>query len=293
MKVDQITRAIAEHGEGPLWHPRDGLCIVDMLAGDVLRLDTSSESGPSRRELDRWHVGDVAAVVRAGEDGSYVIATRNAFVWAERFGGPVSPIAAAFDDPAVRFNDGGCDPSGNFLAGTMAYDEEAERGFLCQLDPDGRVDRLFGKVTISNGLCWTRDGTRAFYTDSATQRVDVFDWDADHGLRNRRPFARIAADLGAPDGLTVDSADGVWVALWGGGRIHHYTADGELDAVVRLPVPKVTACTFGGADLNELYITTSRYGESTSADYPSAGAVFRTTPAIGGFPQCPFRRNRV
>ena len=50
-----------------------------------------------------------------------------------------------------------------------------------------------------------------------------------------------------------------------------------------VPARKVTACTFGGARLDELYITTSREGLAAGED-PFAGTLFRTEPGVAGQP---------
>ena len=100
-------------------------------------------------------------------------------------------------------------------------------------------------VTISNGLEWSPDGSLAYYDDTATGRVDVFDYDADTGLTGRRPFVELT-DGERPDGLTVDADGGVWVALNGSGVVRRYRPDGVLDGVVEVGAAQVTACTFGG-----------------------------------------------
>jgi sugar lactone lactonase YvrE len=86
---------------------------------------------------------------------------------------------------------------------------------------------------------------------------------------------------GAPDGLAIDAEDGLWVALWGGGAVHRYDSHGRLSEVVELPVPKVTACTFGGPDGRTLYITTSREGMSAE-EFPEAGALFSVRAGVRG-----------
>src|SRR5690606_22899436 len=104
---------------------------------------------------------------------------------------------------------------------------------------------------------WSPDGTLAYYNDTATRTVSVFDYDRDAGLTGRRVFAELEY---WPDGLTVDAEGGVWTALADGGAVWRYSPDGKLDAVIELPARTVTACAFGGADLDELFITTSREG---------------------------------
>ena len=276
MRAEQITGAEPEHGEGPVWWPGwGGLCFVDMLAGDVLRL---GEDGG----LERWHVGRVAAALRPRRQGGPVVATERGFALAEGYGAEPVEMSSVFDDPTIRFNDGGCDPDGRFWCGTMAYDEATGRGTMYRLDADLAVVEAFDGVTISNGLAWTAYGSRAYYDDTPTGHVDVFDYDRERGLHDRRHLCAVPEDSGHPDGLTVDAEGGVWVALFDGGAVHRYSPEGELTEVVELPVAKVTACTFGGPDLSRLFVTTSRTGET--APHPAAGALFAVDPGVAGLP---------
>ena len=50
-----------------------------------------------------------------------------------------------------------------------------------------------------------------------------------------------------------------------------------------MPARKVTACTFGGTQLDELFITTSREGVPDGED-PLAGSLFRASPQVVGRP---------
>jgi sugar lactone lactonase YvrE len=111
----------------------------------------------------------------------------------------------------------------------------------------------------------------------------VFDHDPLAGLTGRRPFVRLGPDDGGPDGLTVDAEGGVWVALWGGGCVRRYTSEGVLDGVVEVPARQVTACTFGGDRLDQLFITTSRQGLEPDEE-PVAGALFSADVGVRGRP---------
>jgi sugar lactone lactonase YvrE len=179
-------------------------------------------------------------------------------------------------------NDGGCDPDGRFYCGSIS---KARRGGakLYRLDAYREVRTVLDGATISNGLEWTRDGARAYYVDSATQRIDVFDYDSRAGLVGRRAFAAIPDSAGTPDGLTVDSEGGVWVALFGGSAVRRYTSGGKLDVVLEVPARQVTACTFGGDRLDELFITTSRENLPADADR-LAGSLFRARVGVRGLP---------
>jgi sugar lactone lactonase YvrE len=165
----------------------------------------------------------------------------------------------------------------------MAYDKRPGAGALYRLDPGGSMRVVLEDVTISNGLEWSPDGSRAYYNDTAMQRVDVFDYDREGGLTGRRGFVDLSAEGLRPDGLTVDGEGRVWVAFSNGGAVRCYSPEGQLAEVIELPVRKVTACTFGGSGLDQLFITTSREGLEPGAE-PQAGSLFRAAAGVTGIP---------
>lgn len=201
----------------------------------------------------------------------------------EDLDGSVAHLDELWTDDQVRMNEGGCDPDGRFYCGSMAYDQRPEAATLYRLDPDGSVSTVLEGVTVSNGLDWSPDGSVAYYNDTATHRVDVFDYDVTRGLTARRTFVDLTAEQARPDGLTVDAQGGVWVALSGGGRVHRYTSAGALDGIVELPTKKVTACTLGGPHLRQLFITTSQENLQPGTDR-FAGALFCADVGVAGRP---------
>jgi sugar lactone lactonase YvrE len=256
-----------------VWSPRwGGLRWVDMLAGDVLALGAAGE-------VERRHVGTIAAAVRPRSGGGAVIGVERGFAL-EDPDGTITQLPELWGGDPVRMNEGACDPDGRFYCGSMAYDQAPGAASLYRLDPDLSVHTVLTGVTVSNGLDWSPDGACTYYNDTATFQVAVFDYDRDSGLTGRRVFAETAP--ARPDGLTVDSEGGVWVALSNGGAVRRYV-DGRVEEVVELPVKKVTACTFGGNALDELFITTSREGLEPGED-PQAGSLFRVQPGVTGLP---------
>ena len=280
MRVEQITDPVAYHAEGPVWSERwGGLRWVDMLAGDILSLQEDGSVG-------RRHVGRVAAALRPRRGGGAVIAVERGFLLEDGDGRLVT-LDEVWTDPTVRMNEGGCDPQGRFYAGSMPYDRRKGGGALYRLDPDLSVSVVLEGVTISNGLDWNPDGSLVYYNDTETFRIDAFDYDPEGGLTNRRPFVDLSEEALRPDGLTVDSEGYVWTALANGGAVRRYTPQGRLDGIVEIPAEKVTACTFGGPRLDELYITTSREDLPPDAD-PLAGSLFRASVGVVGRPVLEF-----
>lgn len=282
MRAVEISQPHAFHAEGPCWDREwGGLKYVDMLAGDVLSL--KNDGG-----VDRVHVGKIAAALRPRGSGGAIIATERGFALASQPDlSDLQLMESLWTNPAIRFNDGGCDPMGNFYCGTMAYDETPGAASLYLLTAEGLASQVLTNLTVSNGIAWTGFGDKGFHNDTPTRVISTFDWSPD-GMTDRRSFVTLPEDLaGSPDGLCVDEQGGVWVALYGGSAVHRYSPEGTLDQVVELPVTNVTACTFGGEDLRTLYITTSRENVPDGEE-PLAGAVFSCEPGVGGLPARPF-----
>lgn len=277
--AENITGPIAHHAEGPVWSPEwGGLRYVDLSAGDLLTVREG--------RVDRLHVGEVAAFHRPRRGGGFVVALERGLALADEPDGPAYPLVELWSDPTVRFNDGGCSPAGTLYGGTMAYDSAPGRGTLYRFSPDLVPEPVATGVTVSNGIAWSPDGALAYYNDTPTGRIDVFD-NVEDRLVGRRPFASIGEGRGLPDGLTVDAEGGVWVALWGGSAVHRYDPHGRLTEVVEVPASQVSACTFGGADLATLFVTTSRENLAEGAE-PEAGSVYAVQPGVRGLPVTPF-----
>lgn len=273
----RVTDVVAFHGEGPFWdEDRGRLLLVDMLAGAVVELGEDLE--PVRHEY-----GGVAAVVRRRVDGGLVLAQEHGLQRLDDDLRPVGEPRTILSDPAIRMNEGGCDPQGRLYVGTMAYDVAEGAGTLWRFDADGGVAAALEHVTISNGLQWSADGGTAFYNDTPTRRVSRYAFDGATGaFSDRTTVVDLEDGAGNPDGMAIDEEGGLWVALWDGAAVRRYEPDGTLTEVVELPCRNVTACAFGGSDRRTLYITTSRDGRPEGAIEPEAGSVFAIETGVTG-----------
>lgn len=268
-----------ELGESPVWDERTRtLLLVDVVRGTIVRFEPTRRAAETVAVLDD-PVGSIA--LRRG--GGLVAAAGTAVVLFDE----QSSSAVVARLPAaggLRFNDGACDAQGRYWVGTMALDSTPGRGTLWRYDDRGLAP-IVAPVSISNGIDWSADGTRMYYVDTPSRRVEVFAFGAQDGsLSRRRTLVEIEAEGGFPDGLTVDAEDHVWVALWDGWAVRRYRPDGVLDRVVALPVSRPTSCAFGGDALGDLYVTSAR-GDLSAAELelqPHAGGLFVLRPGVCG-----------
>jgi sugar lactone lactonase YvrE len=174
----------------------------------------------------------------------------------------------------------------------MAHDLRAGAGTLYRLDAAGGVEEMLDGLTISNGIGWSPDGRTMYLVDSIPGVVHAFDFDGERGtIAGGRVLVEVPASVGAPDGLAVDAAGDLWVAIYGGGCVQRHGPDGALRQVLPLPTAQVTCCAFAGPGLSWLYITTATQGWSDEQRRasPGGGLVYRLATDAVGRPAAPFR----
>lgn len=275
-------------GEGPWWNAAtQQLYWVDIEGCAVHVFD------PATGEDRRIDVGQMAGAVVGRKSGGVALALQHGFygldLETEKLTLLVDPEA---DLPENRFNDGKCDSQGRFWAGTTRINHDQQVGSLYRLDADLTVHRELGEVWISNGLAWSSNDRTMFFIDSPIRQVVAFDFDADAGsINNKRLVIEIPEGAGFPDGMTIDEEGMLWIALWDGWRVIRVNpADGKIINEIRMPVARPTSCVFGGANLDELYITSAstRMSAEELAKQPLAGGLFRCSPGVRGLPMTPF-----
>ena len=279
--VELFLDAGAELGEGPVWDDRgQELWWVDIAHGRVHRC---SPTGHDRVMVEMNAA--VGSIALTEDDGTVVVAAGRDLVLL-RPAGDTSHLVTVGDvvDGGV-LNDCGCDPAGNLWVGVSTEEETEPIGCLRVVTPALEVRTVLEGLTIPNGIDWSPDGRLMYFADSPTLRVDAFPFE-DARLGPPTTLARAGPSRGIPDGLTVDSEGGVWVAYWNGWRVERHLPDGSLDVIIELPVAQVTSCAFGGGDLRDLYVTTAAYALSPEERkaQPAAGGIFRVRVDAPGLP---------
>ena len=165
----------------------------------------------------------------------------------------------------LRWNDAKVAPDGHLWLGTIAYDVDSHPTdcSLFRLDKTGKsLTKVVDGIGISNGLAWSADGTTMFFIDTITLSIDSFDYQDGELSNRRRMWTTPNEAYGAPDGMCIDSEDGLWVAFWGGGKVRRFNSSFEVTDEIDLGQPLVTSCAFAGPELNLLVITTACFDQS-------------------------------
>ena len=281
-QFELVVDARAIVGESPRWDPRvNRLWWVDIPRGELHGFELATG-------LDSIHyrVNGSLSCVALRKGGGLLLACTDRLLSIDDDGVLIAEIPLPIDVSAARLNDGACDINGRFYVGSLSLNRTLGSAQLFRVERDLSIFVELPEVTISNGLAFTPDGRTAYYVDTPTMRIDVFDVNPEDGsLSRRRPLIELEGP-GRPDGLTLDSEGGIWVALWMGSEVRRYTPDGRLDRRLTLPVSKVTSCAFGGSDLSTLFVTTASQDltDEERNVQPLAGGLFAADIGFSGLP---------
>lgn len=280
-------------GEGPVWDARLGaLWLTDIQRAQLLRIDWRAQ------DVTRYDLPErLGSLGLTPDPEQLVCAFASGFALYRPSTGQIDWLCRTEPDyRGVRMNDGRVDRQGRFWAGSMVEREAGappERGSLWRLDraDHSRPHNLLSGITISNSTCFSPAGDRLYFTDTPSQEIASYALRLDGSISDRRVFARLSGNA-FPDGSEVDAEGRLWNAEWGSGRVTAYNPDGSLFTQIELPVSQVTCPTFGGPDLDLLFVTTASEGltDDQLAIEPQAGDVFVYRARAQGLPAPIFAR---
>jgi sugar lactone lactonase YvrE len=271
-------------GESPVWDAAaDQLLWVDLWGGTLHATD------PATGLTETAEVGPPLSAVVPTTRGTRVVVSGLCIL--ELSDHETRHLADVPEAPCMRANDAAVDPAGRLWVGTMTLPQRPYRpGGLWRLDTGARTPvRVVNDVALANGIAWSPPGDTLYFVDSLRQRVMAYPFDVDSGtLGTGGLFVDIPREGGMPDGITVDRDGAVWVVLAGGGTARRYSASGALEERLTLPTRYPTSCAFGGAALEDLFITTgcrpAPAGDRPAEVARGAGALFAASVTTGGLP---------
>ena len=285
MNIELALDAHATIGESPTWvAEQSALYWVDIKEPALHRFDVETHQDRS------WPVSSDIGAFALMPDGGALVALRHGLHRLDLSSGALELLVPPpFDPELFRFNEGACDATGRFWVGVM-FDPlrgspERRTDSLYSFTVDGGLHREADRAELHNGMAWSGDGRRLFLSHSHAGTIFAFDFDPDEGSLGRpQPFARVAKDLGVPDGAAVDAEGGYWCAIHGGGRLLRFDAQGNVDRDIALPVSQPTMCAFAGDAMDTLYVTSASDGldDAQRRAEPWAGGLLRMKPGAVG-----------
>lgn len=275
-----LCEATLELGEGPTFDPATGTAWWFNIKGKELHALHLESGRKSVHPLP--FLGSVLAVI--DPDRQLIVSDQGLFV-RETATGNLTLTATVEDNARNRSNDGRVHPSGSLWVSTMARDEAKGAGAIYHV-AQGKVTRLYANVTIPNGICFSPDGTVAYFTDTAINHLMRVDIDPATGLPTG-DAKTLSDETGSPGGIdgSVCDADGlIWNARYGAGVVDVYKPDGEKIARYAVPATQATCTAFIGAKADRLLVTSAKQNlseEALKAD-PNAGKTFELGVAVKG-----------
>ena len=282
LQAELLIDAHALVGEGPIWDAdANVLWWVDIMSSELYAYD------PQTGENREWNVGQHVGTVVQRASGGLMLALRDGFAAFDPDSGKLEMLADPEAHlPGNRFNDGKCDPGGRFWAGTMSYENHSDQGSVYRMDTDHSVHRMIEDIGVSNGIIWSLDAKTMYYTDSLDYAIRAYDYDVETGgISNERVIIDFPQEMGVADGFTIDEEGMLWVAHYGSSRVRRWNPDtAAVLAEIELPATSITACAFGGPNLDQLYITCATLGMSGAekAQQPHAGGLFVAEVGVRG-----------
>ena len=245
-------------GEAPLWDPEPRtLYWCDTVGLKFYRYDPSSGKHALVKD------GVEANGVALNRAGGFVI-TNNSGIWLWDGADNLRLIAESADGAKCQMNDAIADPEGRLFAGSWFYDpnKSYELGKLIRVDPDGTAYVVDEGFHLTNGLAFSPDARKLYFTDSVARRIYAYDYDRRTGnVRDRQVLVQVPDDEGLPDGLTVDAEGFLWSAQWYGSCVVRYDPDGKVERRIRIPAKQTSSVMFGANDLTDLFITSAARSE--------------------------------
>jgi L-arabinonolactonase len=252
MKIAKVETPRCSIGEGPVWDVAEqALYFIDILGKKVLRFD------PASGDTRTWDVPDIIGSMALRANGGAVVALATGVHTLDFESGACTMLATSTDlNEMVQLADGKVDRRGRFIIGSSDRAMEKARGKLYVMDGGSILREIDNDIIIANGPCWSPDDKILYHSDSIRNTVFAYDYDIDTGTAaNRRVWASTQQLGGIPDGATIDSGGCMWMAICEGSKVVQFRPDGALERVIDMPVKCPASVMFGGAALDELYVT--------------------------------------
>jgi sugar lactone lactonase YvrE len=250
-------------GESLVWDDRaERLYFVDCFASTIHWIERGASN------LHTLRTPSMPTGLVPTDDNRFVVVLEDGLYLVDPEGGDYELITRYPDELGGRGNDACADCDGNLITGRLnlgpaegsAWWYSRARGWRL-LDPD---------ISNTNGPAVAElDGEMTLIIGDTSAHYYAYPYEPATGsVGDRRIFGDVSDLEGKPDGSTLDAMGGLWCSLFDGRQLARFTTNG-LERTLPLSIRNPTDVTFGGPDLDELFVV------STSADGELDGALLR------------------
>ncbi|CAH0587183.1 unnamed protein product [Chrysodeixis includens] len=297
--VEALEISEARLGEAPHWHSEEGaLYLLDIESATLIKYEKETRKYVTAKLEEKPHF----FLPIEGKKNHFLVTQGRRVVeieWAADGNPPkILRTITEVDHEYLKneLNDGKADPLGRLFTGSISEEHtpgSKKTGALYRIDPDGTTTKLASEIYVSNGLCWDLKAKAFYHIDSVSRAIQRFDYDVDTGnISNPRVVFSLADNelKGFPDGMTIDTDGNLWVAVWAGSNVLKIDPrQSLLLETIPIPAPQVTSLTFGGPNLDILYVTTARVDFEGIPDPPSGSTFAITGLNVRGHPNLKVR----
>lgn len=174
----------------------------------------------------------------------------------------------------VRFNDAKIDSLGRLYVGSMIdcrygdiFDYTKRIGCIFMYTMEEGLVVLKENVGFANGISFNEKLGIMYFVDSYDLNIKQYSWDKKTGkISDEKIFVDLTNHgtpmMTFPDGLTADTEDNLYLAMFGGKKILKINPKTKDIVTIPIPVEQVTSLAFGGEGMNSMFFNSSSLDNS-------------------------------
>ena len=275
-----IWQAKTVLGEGVLWVPtHNSIYFVDIKKKNILILNIET----NKKELIKINK-EIGFLIHIRKNTFLLGLQSELRILNLKNKKIIKSIKIEEDKPLNRINDGKTDLQGKLWFGTMDNPErKIKNGSLYCLDRSLKLHKVDTKYYITNGPAFINNNT-FLHTDTSRKIIFKIKINNKYKIIKKTIFVKFSKNDGSPDGMTIDNKKNIWICHFGGACISVYNLKGKRIFKLKFPAKNITNCTFGGKNMDNLYVTSALKGMKISEikRFNLSGSLFHVKTNVKG-----------
>jgi sugar lactone lactonase len=273
MTVSILSQTNCALGEGPSFDAHSNTFFwFDIINKNLHAFDFTT------REETKQALPFMATAIFSVDNARQVILAENGFHIRDRATGALTHhFAVEAVKPLTRSNDARAHPCGAIWFGTMAKDEAPNAGKFYHYFK-GKLTVLIETAQIPNSICFSPDGTTAYFVDTPTHQMMRVAIDPQTALPVAKPELHYEhKGAGWMDGSVCDAQGNIWNARWGASEVACISPKGKVIETIPIPGTLQTSCpAFVGLNADRMAVTSAskNMDEAALKAAPQSGKTF-------------------